>query len=70
LLISPPKVEDNDLGGVNPTILISENANAFDRIDAKAGSVLTHISMMLAAATFMISAADTSDLGSRLITRI
>ncbi len=62
LLISPPPVEDNELGGVNPTVLISENANAFDRIDAKAGSVLTHISMMLAAARFMISAAVTSDL--------
>ena len=62
LLISPPGVEDSDLDGVNSSILISGNEKAFDRIDAKAGSILTHISMMLAAATFMISAADTSDI--------
>jgi len=62
LLISEPDIQDSDFEGVNPLIWTKGNSEAFDRIDAKAGSLLTHISMMLAAATFMISAADTSDL--------
>ena len=61
LLISEPSIEDGDFEGVHPEVWMSGNETALDRIDAKAGSVLTHISMMLAAATFMISAADTSD---------
>ena len=61
LLISKPSIEDGDFEGVHPEVWMSGNETALDRIDAKAGSVLTHISMMLAAATFMISAADTSD---------
>ena len=60
LLINDPKIEDGDFSGVNPTIWIQGNSEALDRLDSKAGSLLTHISMMLAAATFMISAADTS----------
>ncbi len=60
LLISEPSIEDADFDGVNPIVWMSGNEAALDRIDAKAGSMLTHISMMLAAATFMISAADTS----------
>ena len=62
LLISEPTIDDSDFDGINPIIWMSGNETALDRIDAKAGSLLTHISMMLAAATFMISAADTSDL--------
>jgi len=62
LLISEPAIEDADFEGVNPFVWMSGNETALDRIDSKAGSMLTHISMMLAAATFMISAADTSDL--------
>ncbi len=62
LLIREPTIDDADFEGINPIIWMSGNETALDRIDAKAGSLLTHISMMLAAATFMISAADTSDL--------
>ena len=66
LLITNPVIEDSDFA-VNPTIWMQSNAEAFDRVDAKAGSLLTHISMMLAAATFMISAANTSDIERAVI---
>jgi hypothetical protein len=62
LIISEPKIEDADFEGVNPLVWLDGNEAALNRIDAKAGSLLTHISMMVAAATFMISAVDTSYL--------
>ncbi|MDX8346653.1 hypothetical protein SLH49_01530 [Cognatiyoonia sp. IB215446] len=62
LMIDDPMIDDADFEGVNPTVWVKGNAAALDRLDSKAGSLLTHISMMLAAATFMISAADTSDV--------
>ena len=61
-IIADPKIEDSDFEGAGSHVWISGNGAALDRIDAKAGSLLTHISMMLAAATFMISAADTSSI--------
>ena len=59
-LIDEPSIEDADFEGVNPQIWMSNNESALVRIDAKAGSLLTHISMMIAAAAFMISPSDTS----------
>lgn len=39
---------------------LEAGVDALERLDAKAGALLTHISMMIAAASFMISNADTS----------
>lgn len=47
---------------MNPAVFMDANEDALDRIDNKAGSLLTHISMMVAAASFMVGAADTSTL--------
>ena len=62
LLIDEPRIEDSDFEGVNPKVWLSSNESALVRIDAKAGSLLTHISMMIAAAAFMISPSTTSNL--------
>ena len=52
------KFEADD--GYNPKIWMDANEPSMDRIDAKAGSMLTHISMMVAAASFMVSSGETS----------
>ncbi len=67
LVIVEPTVDSDDFEGIHSKVWIDSNQTAMDRIDAKAGSPLTHISMMLAAATFMISAADTSNLEQVII---
>lgn len=45
--------------GINETLYLDAGEDSLDRVDAKAGSVLTHISMMIAAATFVVSSDET-----------
>ena len=66
-LIPEPSIDDSDFDWLSSGILQYGNEEALDRLDAKAGSLLTHISMMVAAATFMISAIDTSPLEKIII---
>ncbi len=52
--------------GIHETLYLNATADALDRVDSKAGSLLTHISMMIAVAAFVVSSTETS-LAEQLI---
>jgi len=58
-IIDPGELEAETIEGVHPSLLTDTNEVALERLDAKAGSLLTHISMMIAASSFMISFSET-----------
>lgn len=53
--------------GIHEKLYLDGTTEALDRIDSKAGSLLTHISMMIAVAAFVVSSADTSLLEQIII---
>lgn len=60
LVLSISGPDDSEaVSGLNPLLYHAAVEDALDQINAKAGSVLTHISMMIAAATFVVSTDDT-----------
>lgn len=52
---------------INEASYVQASETSLDRADSKAGSVLTHISMMIAAATFVVSSTDTHWLEKLII---
>ena len=66
-LVSEDDLEIAPVEGISLSIVMDADTEALDRLDGKAGSLLTHISMMIAAATFMVSSASTSYLENVVI---
>ena len=53
--------------GIHEALYLDASAASLDRVDSKAGSLLTHISMMIAVATFVVASAETSWLEQFII---